>query len=283
MFSIILALATPDALACSPAPNSALWSYPADQASDVAVNQPLQFRITAGGFGDIDFQVWNSNTEEPIDGMISYSCSNDPNGWNHCLATFLPDGGNWQTDAQVSWSASPDEDFGDPALTGSFTTTDWMIAGELPSTVDIDAEMVAWKPVENSCDSVEAIEIQMSLDLDFIQTGSIIQIMKEIKGNEAQGDAAPEPYVAHQLLVREDTELDFAFDIGATENEQCFNVWVYSPDGGNMDQFEGPCLQWNSHVPGSGTGCATSNGSRSQGMAWAALFLALSLRRRRDS
>lgn len=299
MLAIILALFSSDAHACSPMPASALWSFPSDLASDVAINQPLHFRINSGDFGDVSFNIWNTTTEVPIEGSISYACSDEPNGWDHCLATFIPDGGFWGANAQVSWSATPSEDVMG-ALSGSFSTSDEVRASELPESVAVQAEMLEWRPVENECDTFETIRIDMSLESDFWQQGSIIQVLQQgvsedqnhdssdRESDSSEGDSTipeelSEPHVIHQVLVREGTEMQFEFDILASEEEHCFSIRVQSADTRDFQQYDGPCLQWNGHVPGSGISCATSAQSRGQSLAWATLFLALSLRRRRAS
>lgn len=292
MLALILALFTPDAHACSPEPASALWSFPSDRASDVAINQPLQFRINSGGYGDVSFNIWNSTTEAPIEGSVSFACSDEPNGWDHCLATFIPDGGSWDANTQVSWSATPSEtSMG--ILSGSFSTSDKVSASELPESVAVEAEMLEWRPVGNECDTFETIRINMSLDTDFWQQGSIIQVLQEganegqdhdsREGDSTLSEGPSEPHVIHQILVREGTETQFDFDILASEEEQCFSIRVQSADTRDVQQYDGLCLQWDRHVPGSGISCATSNGSQGPRMAWAVLFLALGLGRRQGS
>ena len=283
MLALILALFAPESQACIPEPANALWGFPSDLSSDVAINQPLQFKIDAGGYGDVSFSVWNSTTEAPIEGTVSFTCSDDPNGRDQCIATFMPDGGSWNPNTPISWSATPSEDFM-PSLSGSFSTSDQVSPAKLPEAVSIQAEMLEWKPVENECDSVETIRIDMSLESDFWQEGSLVQILHEGKSDDStQPEELTEPLVVHQILVRDGTEMNVQFDILASEEEQCFTVWVQSADTLDFQQYDGLCLQWSSHVPGSGIGCATSKGSRSQRMAWATLFLALGLRRRRTS
>ena len=281
MLSLIIALAAPTAEACSPMPAFPEWSFPADASADVALNQPLQVGITNANFGDVELSVWDTNSLAPIEGSAFYTCPSDPNGWQSCLLTFRPDDGLWAENSQISWSAVPSDGFSeDDSLSGSFATTDRLSAGELPSTINIQAELIEWREIESECDDQETLLIDIELDPDVVEIGTLLQIVVEDPNFEEKDSThLPEPLVAEQVLIREGTALDFKFDILATEEERCFTVWAISPDGLNMSQFEGPCLQWGN--TSGNKGCSSSSKDPAMAFGWIGLLLTLGMRRRK--
>jgi uncharacterized protein (TIGR03382 family) len=287
MLSLLIMLLTPNAEACSPAPAEPVWSFPADGSADSALNQPLQVFITNSNFGEIELTVWNSNTDEPIAGSASYSCPVDPNGWDHCLVRYLPDDGFWPSDSVIAWSADPVDEGWGGSLSGSFSTTDWLSAGDLPETMGIEGEMVEWRPIESTCDSTPIIQLTMSIQADSLEDGVLLQVMQEtvVVHTEDIDGILPEPLLVAQHLVRDDGKIELSFDIEATEDESCFSVWAFSPDGTNLTQYDGPCLEWgrSNGGNGGGWGCATAPESSPLYLGWfGALFMLMIGRRRKD-
>ena len=290
MFSLLITLITPNADACDPAPAQPIWSFPADGSADSALNQPLQVFVSNANYGGVELTVWNGNTDEPIDGSASYSCTIDPNGWDSCLVRYLPDDGFWPSDSVIAWSAEP-VDYGyEGALSGSFSTTDWMSAGYLPETMNVEGEMVEWRPIETSCDSSPIIQVNISIEPDSpegLEDGVLLQIMQEpvLVHSEDTDGVLPEPLLVEQHLVRSDGNIELSFDILATEEESCFNVWAYSPDGANLAQYDGPCLKWEQAESGNGDGCGCSTAPENSSLhlGWfGAMFMLMIGRRRED-
>jgi hypothetical protein len=160
-------------------------------------------------------------------------------------------------------------------------------AGDLPETMGIEGEMVEWRPIESECDSNESIQITLSIQADSLEEGVLLQVMQEpavVHAEDIDGILL-EPLLVEQHLVRDDGTIELNFDILATEDESCFNVWAISPDGSNFEQYDGPCLKWgrSSGGNGGGWGCATTPKSASRHLGWfGVLFMLMMGRRRKD-
>ena len=288
MLSLLVTLITPNAEACSPAPAEPVWSFPANGSLDSALNQPLQIFVTNANYGDIEITVWNGDTNEEVEGAAYYSCPIDPNGWDSCLVSYLPDSGFWPSESEIFWSAVPDDGWAG-TLSGSFSTTDWLSAGELPEAMNIEGEMVEWRPIESECDNNPSIQVSISIDpdsLNVLEKGVTLQVMQELTVAQPENidGALPEPLLVAQHLVQTDSNGELNFDILATEDESCFNVWAYSPDGTNFSQYDGPCLKWGQADGGneSGWGCSSAPESSSLHLGWLSAMLMLMIGRRRE-
>lgn len=236
----------------------------------------------------MELTVWDAATETPIAGNTSDSCPSTPNGWTNCIVTFTPESGGWPGNSSIGWTISPPQDELDSgwgeALSGSFSTTDWIRPPQVPAAMTISAEMTEWRPIESSCDSTERILVSMSIATDPLDPGTLLEFVEEPSADSIQmEDGLPEPLVVANHLVRDDSALEFAFEIGATEEERCFSVWAYSHDGTMVDQYAGPCLQWGegNSEEGSDKGCASTGANSSLKAGWLAGLLVLGMRRRR--
>jgi MYXO-CTERM domain-containing protein len=296
MITLLLAATLlPEAAACSPAPAEPVASYPVVSGEDTALNQTLLILYSGGYLDNPEIEVINSTNQEPIEGNLAFHCAQ---GFGRpCVGLFKPDGGAWPSNSVVLWEIAPswvdkDSDYLDEVgMSGSFSTSDWLYAGEPPTDLALTGELTMFIPADQ-CDDDERILGEFTLSGVAIEPGGLVEL---IWWEENDADDLDDAEVLTEEAVTAVAILDesgnFAMDLDAsilaTDNTVCFLARVYSADGTNSSQVDGPCLQWGEEGPNSqaecgGAGCSSSNGPGSPAGIWLGLLGLVAFSRRRS-
>ena len=200
MLNLLLFLMVPDAQACSPAEAHPTASFPVDGASDAALNQQLMIQYTGGiMYYTTEVEVWNVETDEVIEGDTELICEASLHSMSRCVVAFLPESGSWPADSTLAWHIYPEGEEPEVSyleMTGVFSTTDWLSAGELPEEVELQVELTEWRDPDMMCESSSSLVGQYKISADHIEAGSILQVVATI---EPEHDASqPEERVVYQ-------------------------------------------------------------------------------------
>lgn len=275
MFGLLIAaVLTPDAEACSPAEGEPIASYPVSEASDVELNQQLLIEFSGGaGVDEYSISVFDVASEEPIEGSLFFECANQGGLSDPCVALFAPDGGSWPEHSDIRWHIQPDWLDSDSSsseyytLQGSFSTSDDFHEGYAPENLSLEGSFTEWILADGMCEDQDRLHGEFVLEGDAIEAGSLVELMVSIwsDGENARG-GLPEESVADVVILDEAGRFSLALNarIPATYEIACFSARVFSADGSDYAQVDGPCLQWeDSDYPemycgtGLGFGCST--------------------------
>lgn len=276
MLSVLLLFMVPDAQACSPAEAHPTASFPADGATDAGLNQQLMIQYTGGVmYYETVVDVWNVETDEVIQGEQKLICEASHHDTSRCVVTFLPESGTWPADSSLAWHVYPEGDEPEASsieMSGVFSTTDWLSAGELPEEVELQVELTGWRDPDMMCESSSSLVGQYQISAEHIEAGSILQVVATI---EPEHDASqPDERVVYQEMITSNGA--FSFDqehwMRGTKQEVCFSSRIHTPDGQVSGDYAGPCVQWDSSGR-SNLGSACSTQSRNQSLPLGSLIL----------
>ncbi len=252
MFTLLIAAAlSPDAAACSPAEASPISSYPVAEALDVRLNQQLLIEFGGGyGAGDYGIEVFDTSSDEPIEGSLSFECANQGGFSDPCIALFVPDGGSWPKHSDIGWQVQPDWLTPDSSgseyytLQGSFSTSDESHGGDAPESLSLTGDFTEWIVADGMCEDQDRLLGEFVLQGDAVEGGSLVELIVSI---EFDGDdSQPEESIADVVILDEAGlfSLDLNAGILATDEYACFSARVFSADGSDYAQIDGPCVRW---------------------------------------
>jgi hypothetical protein len=285
MFTLLLALVSPDAAACSLAASEPVGSYPEDGANDAALNQRLLIEFNAGGGVETPgLEVFQEGGGElvSVPGSSEWFCINSQiNGASQCILAFTPESGFWPGDSSIAWNLDYTSYEGNGPFSGSFRTTDWLSAGSAPQNGDLQGEWLDWVEADGMCSFQDALSARFDFSASGVEPGSVLEIWMERDGDSS---------LEMQQILSEggDQSLELEAYVMASTMESCFSVVVVAPDGQQAGETAGPCLQWGVEAPAPGEPddgglfCATAaNGGRTTGFFFGLMGLVGLLRRQR--
>ena len=293
---LLAATLLPEAVACDPAPAEAISSFPAINGGDTALNQTLLILFSGGYLDDTEIEVLNTTTQEAIEGELAFQCAT---GFGRpCVGMFKPEGGAWPGNSEIVWEIAPswvDKDsdyFDEVSLNGSFSTSDWLHAGNPPNNLELIGELTQFVPA-NSCDRNEHFRGLFTVSGVASEAGALVELIWwEDGGTTDWDDDLTEEKVTTVAILEDSGNFSIELDASviATNNPVCFMARVYSADGTDSTQVDGPCLQFGEPQHGEGpssqmecgAGCSSSKGPGSLTSTWLALLGLVGFSRRRN-
>jgi hypothetical protein len=300
MFTLLIAAAlAPDAAACSPAEALPIASYPVSEASDVELNQRLLIEFSGGsGADDYGIQVFDATSEAPIEGQLSIECANQGGFSDPCMAIFVPERGNWPARSDIRWYIQPewlaadssDTDYYD--LYGRFSTSDEYHKGYAAQSLLLTGDFTEWIVADGMCEDQDRLLGEFVLEGDGLEAGSLVELIVSVESEEENSRGGlPEESIV-DLVILEETgpfSLELHAGIPATYEYACYSARVFTADGSDYAQVDGPCLQWeDGESPemlcgtglGFGLGCSTLLVSDPLSASWLGLLGLVTLLRR---
>jgi MYXO-CTERM domain-containing protein len=280
MFTLLFALFSPDAAACSLASSEPVASFPEAGANDAALNQRLLIEFSGGGGVETsDLEVFQEGGGEmvSIPGSTEWDCiSYEASGASQGVLAFSPEGGAWPGNASISWN------LGGTSFSGTFQTTDWLSAGNAPQNDDFQGYWIDWIEADGMCTFQDALSARFDLSASNVEAGSVLEIWMERDGAFK---------LEYQQILSEGGDLDVEVEayVSASTMESCFHAVFVAPDGQEAGEMEGPCLVWSlegpfhgGHIEDDGLFCATAaNGGSTTGFFFGLMGLVGLLRRQR--
>ena len=281
MFSILLSLLSPEAIACSEIAPQPVASFPDSGAVDTALNQRLIIEYNGGHHLQapvLEAHQFDVDALLPIEGVMDWTCASGGLDRGTCILTFLPESGAWPMEGSISWQLAAAS--GGPIIfSGDFHTSDWLSAGTAPVNAELQGEWLAWNEADGMCDFKDSLSANFEFSASAVEAGSVLELWMEREDTSV--------LVRHDVMVQGgDVDLDLEAFVLASHAEACFEMSMIGPDGVEVGSVEGPCLQMEQPGPvpnESGGGlCATaSNGGRTAGFFLGLLGLVTVIRRQR--
>jgi len=210
---------------------------------------------------------------------------------------FKPESGAWPANSEIVWEVAPswvDKDsdyFDEVSMVGAFSTSDWLHAGEPPTGLELTGELTEFVPADY-CGWDERIVGDFTLSGHSIEPGGLVELVwwKDNDEGELTDTASLTEEAVSTVAILEESG-NFSLDLGAvvfaSEGTFCFTARVFSADGSDYAQVNGPCLEWGGGHSGGktdcgGAGCSSSNGPGSPAAAWLGLLGLMAFSRRRS-